>query len=126
MPTPAELIKSAHSTLGAVVEHLGVIEDAEKRRESAETQLEATTLELSAASKRLEAVKVELKKAEGDLQSKRHLINDEAARALAEVNRQITERQEEVRQLDKQIADRRAEHANIVAGLQALQQRIRV
>lgn len=39
MPTPAELIKSAHSTLSAVVEHLDVVEDAEKKRNSAQAQL---------------------------------------------------------------------------------------
>lgn len=126
MPTPAELIKSAHSTLSAVVEHLDVIEDSEKKRQYAQAQLNATTLELNAASKRLEAVKVELKKAEGDLQGKRHVINDEAARALADVNRQVAAQQQESRSLDKQIADKKAELQNVVDGMKALQQRLRV
>lgn len=126
MPEVSELLKSAHSTLSALVEHFDALSEIAEKHKAAAAQLNATSQELSMASKRLEAVKVELKKAEEDLASKRHLINDEAARALIDTKRQIAGEQETLKKLQAQVAAERAEHDNILAGMAALGQRLRV
>lgn len=126
MPSPSEIVRAAHSTLSSLVEHVDFLDDAEGKHKSAQAQLTATAMELSMASRRLEAVKVELKKAEADLAGKHHVINDEAARALQDVNRQVAAQQEELRKLDSQIKERKADLDNVVAGMAALHQRLRV
>lgn len=126
MPTPSELLKGMHSTLTSLIEHFDVIDKAEERATNAKAQLDATALEYKQASTQLQGVKSELAKAESDLQSKRHLINDEAARALQSTQSQIAARQEELKKLEAQVKAARQEHDNIVASMQALSQRLRV
>lgn len=126
MPSPSEVIQSLHSTLTATLEHLDLIDEAESKAKAAQTQLTATTKELDVASKRLEAVRAELVKSESDLQSKRHLVNDEAARSLRETNQQIAKAQEDLKRLQIQIAEQRKEHDAILASMAALGQRLRV
>lgn len=126
MPSPGELLRSAHSTMSALAEHFDAIDSAEASRKSAQAQLDATTQELNSAQRRLEMVKAELSKVEGDLQGKKHLINDEAARSLAATNQQIASREDDLRKIEAQIKTRREEHDNIVDGLKALHLRTRV
>lgn len=126
MPTPSELLQALHSTLTASLEHLAFFDDAEGKSKAAQAQLAATLKEYDMAATRLRNVKLELAKAEESLASKRHLINEEAARALQDTNRQITERNEELKKINADIADKRAEQENILKGMQALSQRLRV
>lgn len=126
MPSPGELIQALHSTLTATLEHIKVIDEYEERAQGAKARLDATVQEFNATLKRLEGAKAELAKTEADLASKKHLINDEAARALQSTQRQIAARQEELKTLEVAVKAKREEHDGLIASMQALGQRLKV
>jgi hypothetical protein len=100
MTTPSEQIRALHSIVGAVLEHVSVLDDTEQKATAAQSQLDGILREYQDASKKLELVRSELARAETDLKNKRHLIDDERARALQAADRQIAARQEELRRLN--------------------------
>jgi chromosome segregation ATPase len=125
MPSMQEMAHSLHSTLSATLEHMAALEAVEEKLHNARTQLMATTGELVEKSKMLAAAKVELKQTEDTLAKKLHIINDEKARALRDIDEQIKARIEEMKKLDLKISEKRAEHDNILAGMDSLYGRLR-
>lgn len=125
-PTPSELLRSATSTMTALADHFDAVDEIEEKRKNAKTQLDAVVKELAWTSTKLNATKVELKKTEEALEQKYHIINDEKARALRDIDDQIKARLEELKKVQTQIADARSQHENILAGLRELNKRIRV
>lgn len=97
----SEQIRTLHSIVGALLEHVSVLDDAEQKAKSAQIQLDGILREYQNASKKLELIRGELAQAEADLKHKKHLIHDEAARSLAETTRQIAARQKELRRLNQ-------------------------
>jgi len=92
MPKPSEIILELHRELGVTIEQLDEID----RADLAQVQLTATLKECEAVSTRLQNVKTEIVQAEAALKSKRHIVIDEAARRLRDVNEQITARKAEL------------------------------
>jgi chromosome segregation ATPase len=107
MTAISELVRSLHSTLSSALPHINIAEGAEERAKGASAMAEAATREYAAAMQRLKHVRAELAEAEADLKSKRHIINDEAARSLLETNRQIAAAQAELGELEAKIRETR-------------------
>jgi peptidoglycan hydrolase CwlO-like protein len=92
----SDQIRILHSIIGALLEHVCVLDDAEQKAKAAQSQLYGVLREYEGAIKRLEIARAELAKTEADLKAKKHLIHDEAARSLAETTRQLVARQSEL------------------------------
>ena len=124
--SPSELVQSLHSTLSATMEHLETLDQAEGKAHSANEKLAAILRDIKTSSARLEQVKAELAKAERDLKEKTDLVDDERARALQEVNRQIEARQQELQELDLRVGKARHEHDSTVERMRQLVERLQV
>lgn len=126
MPSPSELVNSLHSTLTATMTHLETIDQAEAKAKAIQTQLDSTLQEYNDVSKSLERARAELADTEKEIASRRHLINDEAARALAATQRQIVAKQEELKTLQLATKQLQEQHDQLIASMQALKSRLNV
>jgi hypothetical protein len=101
MPKPSELVLSLHSALGVTIEQLEQID----RAENAQAMLDATVQEFEEVSARLQNTKIGIAQAEDDLKGKKHIIIDEAAKRLRDVNREIAEKRAELSAIQQQLGE---------------------
>jgi hypothetical protein len=99
----SELVRSLHNSLSSALPHINIADG--ERAKGATAMAEAATREFAGLMQRLALVRAKVAEAEQDLRSKRHLINDEAARALLETNWEIAAAQEELGALRQELAD---------------------
>ncbi len=122
--TPSEAIKAAHSTLAALAEHHDAIDKAEERRAGIETALAGVEKDFKAASARLSSVRADLGRAEEQLVGRTNLIDDEKARSLRDLQDQINSAQEQLRDLNRKVAERQQRHDEIITSMEALRKRL--
>ncbi len=122
--TPSEAIKAAHSTLAALAEHHDAIDKAEERRAGIETALAGVERDYKASQTRLQAVRADLGRAEEQLLGRTNLIDDEKARSLKDLQDQINSAQEQLRDLNRKVAEKQQRHDEIITSMESLRKRL--
>jgi predicted RNase H-like nuclease (RuvC/YqgF family) len=77
-------------------------DEVEHAKNNAQTQLVAALQEYETTIKRLETVRGDLAQAEASLRAKRHLLDDQRARALRVLDREIAAKQAETVAKDRE------------------------
>jgi septal ring factor EnvC (AmiA/AmiB activator) len=113
--------KEALAAGAAFLKVLNEIDEADAKTDAVKRVLEATQAELAETQARLETSKAELAKA--DAEHARWLAA--TAKERTKGNARIDELQRQLRVLEEQVAARRQESDSILAGMQALGQRLR-
>ncbi len=124
MSTPSETVRAAQEALNALTEHLDVIDTFAERKAGAEAALTATAKEHDALKAKLRETQGELDRVSSQLSSKASILNDERARALADVNARIKSAEEELAQLDVQVRAKREAHDAVIASMGSLVNRL--
>ena len=120
----SEVATKVLEALQEAVPHLKVMDEAEAKAGAAKSLLDSTLSELEQAKASLAKTNTDLAKANEDLKSKRHLIDDEHARALRDVQKQIADGQQKVRELEEETRKKQVAHDGVVAGMDALHKRL--
>jgi chromosome segregation ATPase len=124
MVTRLEMLGVLDGALAEAEAKLRAFADVEDKSEAARAQLAATLGDLETANKQLQETRGKLADVEKALSNKEHLFHNEQARSLANVNRQVGEAQEELKRLQADVTNSKAEYNEIVAGMQTLRQRL--
>jgi chromosome segregation ATPase len=122
----SELLAELDGKLATVEAKLQTVGDIEERLTGAEAQLAAMLADLDATLKRLAEAKGQLDETEKALRSKQHLLQNEKAKAVAELDRQIVERRQTKQKLEDEITSNTRLNNDIVAQMQSLGARLKV
>jgi chromosome segregation ATPase len=114
--------KEALAALDAAHRILNKTDEFEADNKAQRGALEATRAAHEQEKARLASVKTAIAEAEADHQRWR----EQAARERAKANAEIDQLQAELRELTVKVKEKRAEHQNILDGISALHQRLRV
>jgi chromosome segregation ATPase len=122
MPTISEKIKRALADIEVVRKSLDAVDRDHAEAEAVKRTLEATQAQLTETQARLENSKAELVKANAE-HSRWHEV---IAKQQQNGNARIDQLNATLQALERQIAEAETRHRNIISGIQALQQRLKV
>jgi chromosome segregation ATPase len=115
-----ELLES----LKQIIPHLDVLDEASTKAAAAKSLLDSTLKELDQAKAALKATSDEHREVTELLRNKRQVLDDERARALRDVQKQIADAQAKLASLEEMIGKKQSDHDAIIASMNSLAKRL--